>query len=49
MGKTIYDFKVEGLDGKEINFADFKGKKSLSLTPLQNADLLPVCRPGKSI
>jgi glutathione peroxidase len=29
MGKTIYDFKVESLDGKEINFADFKGKKIL--------------------
>jgi glutathione peroxidase len=28
MGKTIYDFKVESLDGKEINFADFKGKRS---------------------
>jgi glutathione peroxidase len=26
MGKTIYDFKVS-LDGKEINFADFKGKR----------------------
>ena len=27
--KTIYDFKVESLDGKEINFADYKGKKIL--------------------
>lgn len=27
--KSIYDFKVEGLDGKTINFADFKGKKIL--------------------
>ena len=26
-GASIYDFKVKGLDGKEINFADFKGKK----------------------
>ena len=26
---SIYDFKVPGLDGKEINFADFKGKKIL--------------------
>jgi glutathione peroxidase len=29
MGKTIYDFTVESLDSKEINFADFKGKKIL--------------------
>ena len=29
MGKTIYDYKVESLDGGEINFADFKGKKIL--------------------
>lgn len=29
MEKNIYSFKVEGLDGKEINFADFKGKKIL--------------------
>src|SRR5262245_31574422 len=28
-GPTIYDFKVPGLDGHEINFADFKGKKIL--------------------
>ena len=27
--KSIYDYKVESLDGKEINFADFKGKKIL--------------------
>ncbi len=26
---SIYDFQVEGLDGKIINFADFKGKKIL--------------------
>lgn len=26
-GNSIYDFKVTGLDGKPINFADFKGKK----------------------
>lgn len=28
MGKNIYDYKVEALDGSEINFADFKGKNS---------------------
>lgn len=26
---SIYDFKVEGIDGKEINFEKFKGKKIL--------------------
>lgn len=26
-GTSIYDFKVSGLEGKEINFANFKGKK----------------------
>lgn len=27
--ESIYDFKVEGLTGEEINFADFQGKKIL--------------------
>jgi glutathione peroxidase len=27
--KSIYDYKVESLDGDTINFADFKGKKIL--------------------
>lgn len=27
--KSIHDFKVESLDGNEIDFADFKGKKIL--------------------
>ena len=27
--KRIYDFKVEGLDGKTINFSKFQGKKIL--------------------
>ena len=27
--KSLYDYKVENLDGKEINFANFKGKKIL--------------------
>jgi glutathione peroxidase len=26
-GGSIYDFKVPGLDGKDINLADYKGKK----------------------
>lgn len=28
-GGSIYDFKVPSLDGSDINFADFKGKKIL--------------------
>lgn len=28
-GTSIYDFKVPGLDGKEIDFSKFKGKKIL--------------------
>lgn len=28
-GSSLYDFKVPGLDGKEIDFAQFKGKKIL--------------------
>jgi len=27
--KNIYDYKVESIDGKEINFADYKGKNIL--------------------
>lgn len=29
MATSIYDFKVPSLDGKQINFADYKGKKIL--------------------
>ena len=29
MASSIYDFKVPSLDGKEINFSEFKGKKIL--------------------
>jgi glutathione peroxidase len=29
MATTVYDFKVPGLEGQEINFADYKGKKIL--------------------
>lgn len=28
-GSSLYDFKVDGLDGKQIDFASFKGKKVL--------------------
>jgi len=29
IASSIYDFKVPSLDGKQINFSDFKGKKIL--------------------
>lgn len=41
MGKTIYDFKVESLDGKEINFADFKGKKILIVNTASQCGFTP--------
>lgn len=41
MGKTIYDFKVESLDGKEINFADFKGKKILIVNTASECGFTP--------
>ncbi|MGH1517312.1 glutathione peroxidase [Chryseobacterium sp. JK1] len=41
MGKTIYDFTVEGLDGKEINFADFKGKKILIVNTASECGFTP--------
>ncbi|EJL67481.1 glutathione peroxidase [Chryseobacterium populi] len=41
MGKTIYDFKVESLDGKEIDFADFKGKKILIVNTASECGFTP--------
>ncbi|NML68496.1 glutathione peroxidase [Chryseobacterium sp. RP-3-3] len=41
MGKTIYDFKVESLDGTEINFADFKGKKILIVNTASECGFTP--------
>lgn len=41
MNKTIYDYKVEGLDGKEINFADFKGKKILIVNTASECGFTP--------
>lgn len=41
MGKTIYDFTVESLDGKEINFADFKGKKILIVNTASECGFTP--------
>ena len=41
MNKTIYDYKVESLDGKEINFADFKGKKILIVNTASKCGFTP--------
>ncbi|QOW09358.1 glutathione peroxidase [Kaistella flava (ex Peng et al. 2021)] len=41
MGTTIYDYKVESLDGKEINFADFKGKKILIVNTASECGFTP--------
>ncbi len=39
--KTIYDFKVEALDGGEIDFSDFKGKKILIVNTASKCGLTP--------
>ncbi len=41
MTQTIYDFKVEGLDGKMIDFADFKGKKVLIVNTASECGFTP--------
>ena len=41
MGKTIYDFEVEGLDGGKINFADYKGKKILIVNTASECGFTP--------
>ena len=41
MKKTIFDYKVESLDGKEINFADFKGKKVLVVNTASECGFTP--------
>lgn len=40
-GKTIYDYKVEALDGSEINFGDFKGKKILIVNTASECGFTP--------
>lgn len=40
-GTSVYDFKVPGLDGNEINFADFKGKKILIVNTASKCGLTP--------
>jgi glutathione peroxidase len=39
--KSIYDFSVESLDGKKINFADFKGKKILIVNTASKCGFTP--------
>jgi glutathione peroxidase len=40
-GGSIYDFKVKGLDGSTINFADFKGKKILIVNTASQCGYTP--------
>jgi len=39
--KSLFDYKVESLDGKEINFADFKGKKVLIVNTASECGFTP--------
>lgn len=39
--KSIYDFKVKSLDGKTIDFADFKGKKILIVNTASKCGFTP--------
>lgn len=39
--KSIYDFKVESIDGKKINFADYKGKKILIVNTASKCGYTP--------
>ena len=41
VAKTIYDFKVEGLTGGNIDFADFKGKKILIVNTASQCGYTP--------
>ena len=41
MATSIYDFKVPGLEGKQINFADYKGKKILIVNTASKCGLTP--------
>jgi len=40
-GTSIYDFKVAGLDGKEIDFSKFKGKKVLVVNTASECGYTP--------
>lgn len=41
IARSIYDFKVDGLTGATINFADFKGKKILIVNTASKCGLTP--------
>lgn len=41
MGTSIYDFKVTGLDGKEIDFSNYKGKKILVVNTASECGYTP--------
>lgn len=41
MGKSIYDYKVASLDGGEIDFAEFKGKKILIVNTASECGFTP--------
>ena len=40
-GTSIYDFKVPGLDGKEIDFSKYKGKKIMIVNTASNCGNTP--------
>lgn len=39
--QSIYDFKVKSIDGKEINLADFKGKKIIIVNTASECGFTP--------
>ncbi|MFZ1311491.1 MAG: glutathione peroxidase, partial [Chitinophagaceae bacterium] len=40
-GGSIYDFKIAGLDGKDIDFAQYKGKKIMIVNTASECGLTP--------
>ncbi|HEX5654334.1 MAG TPA: glutathione peroxidase [Chitinophagaceae bacterium] len=40
-GTSIYDFRVPGLDGKEIDLSDYKGKKIMIVNTASKCGLTP--------
>lgn len=40
-GQSIYDFKIPGLEGGVVNFADFKGKKILIVNTASKCGFTP--------